>query len=546
MDENVTTTFWSVLEWYMHQQEMNQMMQTAARKEIDDQMMDRDCDRWKVFGFDTQRTFVRTLYVLVTCRTRTTARQGLDNGLAVRAPPMAVSTWSVFRADIHHQLIVDLADNMIRLGLKDAGYTYLLMDAGWATNKPNCDECMAKRNETGHLYVDPKKFPNLKETVDYVHSTGLLFGIWFGFEMCDHSNDYSSSYLAKDNDDVDLADLDAHFFASVGVDAVKHDICSLVVPNTTEGIAHNFHKYERMSQALNQTGRPMLYDVTLMVSKPRAVPAYDYNYIWSPEPYGEQNVRRIANTWWSVPLNKYNCWKCCVHPQEYLVSESDCEDPDKLAAWRGLLPMLDVQDMGTPGWDGHWDWAGAGKGWNHLDQLSVCMGKSWYGPGLTPSEQRAQISLWAIMASPMIVSVDTRDMVEGDYCHTLITNPRLLQVHQDLLGHPGRRLKNNLDSDGTVESQIWARPLLDGGVAVVLFNRSEQCISMTISLEETGFVAKTAVVTDVWSNSMFNATSSLTVTIEPHDVSFLTLTPDHYSTRTTDEVLPYRSLRKKS
>jgi hypothetical protein len=64
--------------------------------------------------------------------------------------------------------------------------------------------------------------------------------------------------------------------------------------------------------------------------------------------------------------------------------------------------------MGTPGWKGHWDWAGKGNGWNHLDQLSVCMGKAWYGRGLTPSEQRAQISLWAIMASPMIVSVDTR------------------------------------------------------------------------------------------------------------------------------------------
>jgi alpha-galactosidase len=469
------------------------------------------------------------------------ACSALDNGLAVTAPPMGVSTWSVFRGEIHHQLIVDLADNMIRLGLKNAGYTYLLMDAGWATDKPGCAACMAKRNATGHLFVDPDKFPDLKATIDHVHSKGLLFGIWFGFEMCDHTNDN-----ANFEEYVDYAELDAQFFASMGVDAVKHDICNLVVPNTTEGIAHNFDKYERMSQALNQTGRSILYDVTLMVSKPRTMPAYDYNYIWSPEPYGRNNVQRIANTWWSVPLNKYNCWICCVHPQEYLVPESDCENPHKLAAWRGLLPMLDVQDMGTPGWKGHWDWAGKGNGWNHLDQLSVCVGKSWYGRGLTPSEQRAQISLWAIMASPMIVSVDTRDMAEGDFCHSLISNSRLIQVHQDPLGLPGHRLKNNYGSthDSVIESQIWTRPLQGGGAAVVFFNRSEKQRSITATFDEVGLssIRKTAAATNVWTNVVSNVTSPLTVKVEPHGVSFLTLMPDRYS---NDELVLYSSLRRR-
>ena len=337
--------------------------------------------------------------------------------------------------------------------------------------------------------------------------------------------------------------MDAQFFASIGVDAVKHDNCNEIVPNTTEGIAHNFHKYERMSQALNKTGRPILYDVTLMVSKPRTIPSYDYNYIWSPEPYGKENVQKISNMWWSVPLNKYNCWKCCVHPNEFIVpDDSDCDNPNKKAAWRGLLPMLDIQDLGTPGWTGHWDWAGPNKGWNHLDQLSVCVGKSWYGPGLTPVEQQSQISLWAIMASPLIISVDTRNMEVGDFCHNLISNPKLIHVHQDKLGIPGKPIKNNYyygnnNHTKILQSQIWTRPIIhwtggdrSGAMAVVFFNRDESDLDITTTIDELGMLNSTATIveaTNVWTDevSFWDVSIPLSVKVASHGVTFLTLMP---------------------
>ena len=46
----------------------------------------------------------------------------LDNGLAL-TPPLGISTWSIFRGNINHTLVVDLADSMVRLGLRDAGIT---------------------------------------------------------------------------------------------------------------------------------------------------------------------------------------------------------------------------------------------------------------------------------------------------------------------------------------------------------------------------------------------------------------------------------------
>ena len=401
----------------------------------------------------------------------------LDNGLAVTSPPMGLSTWSIFRDNVNDTLMRNLANAMVQLGLKDAGYSYLMMDAGWSshTANNNCSECLPHRNRSGHLQIDTTKFPNLKATIDHVHDRGLLFGIWFGVDMCADTND------DEFGDGIDFATLDATFFAALGVDAIKHDNCNQVVANTTQGMAHNFEKYRRMSLALNQTGRPMLYDVTLQINKPRTLPSYDYNSIWSPEPYGQVHVSSIANTWWSVPLNKYNCWKCCVHPQEYIVKEEDCNNPQKRAAWRGLLPLLDIQDSGQPGWKGHWDWAGQHKGWNHLDQLGVCVGPSWYGPGLTQDEQTAQVSLWAIVASLMIISVDVRTMRRGDACHALVANPDMIRVHQDALGIPGRPVRNTYYNstagnsshrDGEIQSQLWTRPLENGGMAVVFFNRA--------------------------------------------------------------------------
>ena len=121
---------------------------------------------------------------------------GLDNGLAL-TPPMGISTWSIFKGHINHTLIVDLADTITRLSLLDVGYTYLLVDAGWATNKQNCTICLPNRNETGHLLVDETKFPNIKQTIDYVHSKGLLFGLWFGVEMCADTNDQYTSNMTN-------------------------------------------------------------------------------------------------------------------------------------------------------------------------------------------------------------------------------------------------------------------------------------------------------------------------------------------------------------
>lgn len=463
---------------------------------------------------------------------------------------MGLSTWSVFRKDVNETLVRQLADAMVSSGMAAAGYTYLLVDDGWEGNGERCTGCLPNRDRNGRLVVDPTKFPtgNMSSTAAYVHSKGLKFGLWFGHTMCAPSNDtgtatsssslqsrHGSSYPATL---ADYAALDAEFFASNGVDAVKHDNC-VDVANTTEGIAANTARYAALGAALNKTGRPILYDVVLQVAHARTAPSYDDGYVWSPEIYGKDTVRGMAHMWWSLPVNKYNCWSCCVGNSERIIPDSPaCSSLTGHACRRGLLPMLDAQDMGNaslPGFsaEGHWDYGGPG-GWNHLDQLAACVGKSWYGPGFTPTEQVSQMSLWAVLASPLLVSMDVRTMTSD--CVALITNQRALDVHQDSAGIPGRRLKNfetNGDggTDTVIEAQLWGRPLAThGAVAVVFFNRGEVGRDIVASFSDVGIAAtvKTVTAVDVWSGKVTHGvTSPITATaVAAHGVTFLTLTPE--------------------
>eukprot|EP00040_Diaphanoeca_grandis_P013182 m.66695 g.66695 ORF g.66695 m.66695 type:complete len:483 (+) comp23715_c0_seq2:191-1639(+) len=476
---------------------------------------------------------VRTLLMFVLSMVVVTPVRSLDNGLAL-TPQMGLSTWSVFRTGVNDSLIRELADAMVSSGLSKAGYNYLLVDDGWEGQGCTSIGCLPNRDENNRLVVDPTKFPlGLNATAKYVHSKGLKFGLWFGHSMCTSSNDTrdTNGVVAYEYTPT-LAKLDAELFAANGVDAIKHDNC-VDVANTTTDIATNYARYAALSAAMNATGRPIYYDVVLQVAHNRTSPSYDYGYLWSPEVYGKEAVKRIANSWWSLPVNKYNCWSCCVGSSERIIPDTACTSmPTGRGCRRGLLPMIDTQDMGTPGFskEGHWDYGGPG-GWNHIDQLAACVGESWYGPGLTDTEQVSQFSLWAVLASPLLVSMDVRTV--SSKCLSFITNPRAIAVHQDSAGVPGRRLKNIaavVNGSSVLVAQLWGRPLVGGAVAAIMFNRGESELDIASTFTELGLAAavKTVTMVDVWSGEVTKGVTSPVVAkmVQPHGVTFVTLTPD--------------------
>ena len=157
--------------------------------------------------------------------------------MIVRTPPMGFNTWNTFGDNIDEKLILESADAMVATGLKDAGYTYLVIDDCWSEYE--------RDPETGRIVPEPKKFPHgMRAVSDYVHSKGLKFGMYScdGVRTC---ADYPGSY--------DHEFLDAQTFADYGVDYLKYDNCNRPVS------AHQQTLYRRMGMALRATGRDIVF-----------------------------------------------------------------------------------------------------------------------------------------------------------------------------------------------------------------------------------------------------------------------------------------------
>jgi alpha-galactosidase len=153
-------------------------------------------------------------------------------------PPMGWNSWNTFQTNINEELVKGIADVMVASGMKDAGYTYIVLDDGWMT--------MERDAKTGDLIPDPKKFPNgLKPVIEYVHSKGLKFGLYncAGTKTC-------AGYPGTRGYEYQ----DARFYASLNIDYLKFDWCN------TEGINAK-EAYTTMSKALKTAGRPIVFSL---------------------------------------------------------------------------------------------------------------------------------------------------------------------------------------------------------------------------------------------------------------------------------------------
>ena len=154
-----------------------------------------------------------------------------------QTPPMGWNSWNTFQTKIDEPLLKGMVDTFISSGMKDAGYTYFVLDDGWMA---------MERDNNGNLIGDPKKFPNgIKSFIDYVHSKGLKFGIYncAGTKTC-------AGYPGTRGYEYQ----DARVYASWGVDYLKFDWCYSDALNAREA-------YTTMSKAIRAAGRPMVFSL---------------------------------------------------------------------------------------------------------------------------------------------------------------------------------------------------------------------------------------------------------------------------------------------
>jgi alpha-galactosidase len=158
-----------------------------------------------------------------------------DSPLAA-TPPMGWNSWNKFGCNVSEDLIRQIADAMVKSGMKDAGYQYVVIDDCWQVS----------RDKNGNIVADPQRFPSgIEALADYVHGLGLKFGIY---------SDAGSKTCAGRPGGLGHEYQDALQYAAWGVDYLKYDWC-----NTTSQDAQA--SYANIRNALTASGRPIVLSI---------------------------------------------------------------------------------------------------------------------------------------------------------------------------------------------------------------------------------------------------------------------------------------------
>jgi alpha-galactosidase len=150
-------------------------------------------------------------------------------------------------------------------------------------------------------------------------------------------------------------------------------------------------------------------------------------------------------------------------------------------------------------------YAGPGH-WNDPDMLEVGNG------GMKPDEYRTHMSLWAILAAPLLAGNDLSTMTPETI--SLLTNRELLAIDQDRAGKQGDRFW----AEGPTE--IWVRPLADGSKAVGLFNRHHGPMDIRIDFQQLGFSGSVRL-RDVWQAKDLAPAADYQASVPAHGVVLL-------------------------
>jgi alpha-N-acetylgalactosaminidase len=381
-----------------------------------------------------------------------------NNGLA-RTPPMGWMSWERFRCNtdcanypdtcISENLFIQMADIIVRDGYQNVGYQYVSIDDCWLSKY---------RDSKGRLQPDPVRFPRgIKYLADYVHSKGLKLGIYEDFGNYTCAGYPGSQYFI---------DIDAHTFATWGVDYLKLDACNSEVDDQPAG-------YVAMALALNRTNRPIVFSCSLPV----------YQII----------AGRQVN--WTLVTEICNLWRMYYDIQD---------------SWDSVMSIANYYAENADMLRSH---AGPGH-WNDPDMLII-------GDfSLSIEEAKAQMALWSIWAAPLLMSNDLRT-ISSEY-RAILQNREVIAVDQDPLGIQAKLL---FHQNGW---QIWYRPLATGEVAVVFFNSNSDGMPSPISLKfsSVGIKANKAKVRDLFLHKDLGVYSQKFETmVNPHGVVMVKITP---------------------
>ncbi len=314
----------------------------------------------------------------------------------------------------------------------------LLLETGLAQMGYNYviidDTWQARREADGSIFSN-KRFGDITELADYLHGRGLKLGLYStpNLETC---SGYAGSYGHEEQD--------AKAYAEWGVDYLKYDWCQVGSnkENTTPEVMQE--AYGRMRKALDKAPRDI---------------------VWALTPYGFGEAYK-----WAGDLGA-NSWFTDVGIQDTF--ESIRKNGER---------MGDLTKYSAPG---RWN----DPGWLMVGKFSP--NKPRFS-NLRAAELQLQMTQWCIANAPLILSCDLRQLDPNKLYPvntSLLTNPEVLAVNQDILGVPAKRTG--------WEIETWVKPLIDGTVAVALLNKSDSAREVSARWWDIGKVGK-QMVRDLW------------------------------------------------
>lgn len=341
--------------------------------------------------------------------------------------------------------------------IADAMVTSGMKDAGYIYLNLDDNWMATSRDANGKLRADPVRFPSgMKALGDYIHSKGLKFGIYGdrGLRTCHH---YYAGPQGSGSGSYGKEQMDAITFAEWGVDYLKYDNCD-PAPGSNQQ-----RDYEKMRDALANCGRDIVFSVCA---------------------WGYQNWMPSTGNLWRTTGDITDKWD---NGNDWFVGIINAIDKN-----------AEYASVAGPG------------GWNDPDMLEIGNG------GCTTEEYRTQMSMWCIMAAPLIAGHDVRKMSQD--IKDILLNTEVIAVNQDPAGIQGTRVKT---SNGL---EIWCKPLgsINGtSKAVALLNRNGSAQDITVNLSEIGF-SDTVSVRDLWAKADRGSfTDSYTMTVPPHGTGLL-------------------------
>ena len=395
-------------------------------------------------------------------------------------PPMGWNSWNCFAGAVSEEKVKSAADAMVKSGLINHGWTYINVDDFWQNHRDSKDKSIRGefRDQDG-VIIPNSRFPDMKGMADYIHNLGLKAGLYSspGPWTC---GGCAGSWQHEEQD--------ARTYARWGFDYLKYDWCSYgdIAQNDMTNVM-NAQLWGKTAPTDASAILPYKHMGKFMVEQNRDI-------VFSLCQYG------MADVWkWGGSVGG-NCWR----------TTGDIVD-----TWRSLSGIGFKQDKAAP-------YAKPGN-WNDPDMLIV--GQVGWGnlhpTRLTPDEQYTHISLWCLLASPLLIGCDMTKL--DDFTLNLLSNDEVLAIDQDALG----KAATCVIKDGDV--RVYEKELEDGGRAVGFFNLGTTPAKLDFNqLAKLGCSGRQHV-RDLWRQldlpDVDAANGVLPLTIPGHGVLLYKLTP---------------------